>query len=51
MSAFVSTDAKSQRGYVPTTALAKSVDFDEDTDAHSTYLLRNGLVNISRNGK
>lgn len=30
MSTFVSNDAKSQRGYVPTTALAKSVDFDED---------------------
>jgi hypothetical protein len=30
MSTLVSTDAKSQRAYVPTTALAKSVDFDED---------------------
>jgi hypothetical protein len=30
MSTFVNTDAKSQRAYVPTTALAKSVDFDED---------------------
>ena len=30
MSTFVSTDAKSQRAFVPTTALAKSVDFDED---------------------
>jgi hypothetical protein len=30
MSTFVSNDAKSQRGYVPTTALAKSLDFDED---------------------
>lgn len=30
MSTFVSTDAKSQRGYVPTTALAKSVRFDDD---------------------
>lgn len=30
MSTFVSSDAKSQRAYVPTTALAKSVDFDED---------------------
>ena len=30
MSTFVSTDARSQRAYVPTTALAKSVDFDED---------------------
>ena len=29
MSTLVSTDAKSQRAYVPTTALAKSVDFDE----------------------
>ncbi len=30
MSTFVSSDAKSQRAHVPTTALAKSVDFDED---------------------
>lgn len=30
MSTFVSNDAKSQRAFVPTTALAKSVDFDED---------------------
>jgi hypothetical protein len=30
MSTFVSDDAKSQRAYVPTSALAKSVDFDED---------------------
>ena len=30
MSTLVSTDAKSQRAYVPTTALAKSVDFDEE---------------------
>ncbi|HKB68025.1 MAG TPA: DUF2442 domain-containing protein [Pyrinomonadaceae bacterium] len=30
MSTFLSSDAKSQRAYVPTTALAKSVDFDED---------------------
>jgi hypothetical protein len=30
MSTFANTDAKSQRAYVPTTALAKSVDFDED---------------------
>ena len=30
MSTFVSGDAKSQRAYVPTTALAKSVGFDED---------------------
>jgi hypothetical protein len=30
MSISVSNDAKSQRAYVPTTALAKSVDFDED---------------------
>ena len=30
MSTFVSSDAKSQRAYVPKTALAKSVDFDED---------------------
>jgi uncharacterized protein DUF2442 len=30
MSTFVSNDAKSQRAHVPTTALAKSVDFDED---------------------
>ena len=30
MSTFVGSDAKSQRAYVPTTALAKSVDFDED---------------------
>jgi hypothetical protein len=30
MSTFVSTDATSQRGYVPTTALAKSVSFDDD---------------------
>jgi hypothetical protein len=30
MSTFVSSDAKSQRAYVPTTALAQSVDFDED---------------------
>jgi hypothetical protein len=30
MRTFVSSDAKAQRAYVPTTALAKSVDFDED---------------------
>ena len=30
MSTLVSTDAKSQRSYVPTTALAKSVNFDEE---------------------
>src|ERR1700704_2823285 len=30
MSTLVGTDAKSQRAYVPTTALAKSVDFDEE---------------------
>jgi hypothetical protein len=30
MSTFVNSDAKSQRAYVPTSALAKSVDFDED---------------------
>ena len=30
MSTFVTSDAKSQRAYVPKTALAKSVDFDED---------------------
>jgi hypothetical protein len=30
MSPFVSSDAKSHRAYVPTTALAKSVDFDGD---------------------
>ena len=30
MSTFVSTDAKSQRAYVPTTALAKSVNCDAD---------------------
>src|SRR5258706_10993757 len=30
MSTLVSTDAKSQRAYVPTTALAKSVSFDEE---------------------
>ena len=30
MSTLVSSDAKSQRAYVPTTALAQSVDFDED---------------------
>ena len=30
MSTLVSTDAKSQRGYVPTSALAKSVSFDEE---------------------
>lgn len=30
MSTFVSTDAKSQRGYVPTTALAKAATFDDD---------------------
>ena len=30
MSTFVSSDAKSQTAYVPTTALAKSVDFDEE---------------------
>jgi hypothetical protein len=30
MVSFVNTDAKDQRGYVPTTALAKSVEFDED---------------------
>ncbi|HZE62395.1 MAG TPA: DUF2442 domain-containing protein [Pyrinomonadaceae bacterium] len=31
MSTLVGNDAKSQRAFVPTTALAKSVDFDEDT--------------------
>jgi hypothetical protein len=30
MSTLVSTDAKSQRAFVPTTALAKSVDFDDE---------------------
>lgn len=30
MSTLVGSDAKSQRAYVPTTALAQSVDFDED---------------------
>jgi hypothetical protein len=30
MSTFVNTDAKSQRAYLPNSALAKSVDFDED---------------------
>jgi len=30
MSTLGSTNAKSQRAYVPTTALAKSVDFDAD---------------------
>jgi hypothetical protein len=30
MSTLLSTDAKSQKGYVPTTALAKSVTFDEE---------------------
>jgi hypothetical protein len=30
MSTFPSTDAKSDRAHVPTTALAKSVDCDED---------------------
>ena len=30
MSTLVSSDAKSQRAFVPTTALAKSVSFDED---------------------
>ena len=30
MSTFLTTDGKSQRAYVPTTALAESVDFDED---------------------
>lgn len=30
MSTLVSTDAKSQRAYVPTTALARSVSFDEE---------------------
>ena len=30
MSTLVSTDAKSQRAYVPTAALAKSVNFDEE---------------------
>ncbi len=30
MSTLVSTDAKSQRAYVPTSALAKSVNFDEE---------------------
>jgi hypothetical protein len=30
MSTLVGSDAKSQRAHVPTTALAKSVDFDED---------------------
>jgi hypothetical protein len=31
MSTLVSSDAKSQRAYVPTTALAKSISFDEET--------------------
>jgi hypothetical protein len=30
MSTLVSTDAKSQRAFIPTTALAKSVNFDEE---------------------
>ena len=30
MSSLVSTDTKTQRAFVPTTALAKSVDFDEE---------------------
>lgn len=30
MSTLVSTDAKSQRAYVPTSALAKSVNFDDE---------------------
>ncbi len=30
MSTLVSTDAKSQRAYVPTSALAKSVSFDDE---------------------
>jgi hypothetical protein len=30
MSTLVSTDTKSQRAFVPTTALAKSVDFDDE---------------------
>jgi hypothetical protein len=30
MSTLVSTDTKSQRAYVPTTALVKSVNFDEE---------------------
>jgi hypothetical protein len=30
MSTLVSSEAKSQRAYVPTTALAKSVNFDEE---------------------
>jgi len=30
MSSLVSTDTKPQRAFVPTTALAKSVDFDEE---------------------
>jgi Protein of unknown function (DUF2442) len=30
MSTSVNTDAKSQRAYVPTTALAKSVNFDDE---------------------
>ncbi len=30
MSTLVGSDAKAQRAYVPTTALAKSVNFDED---------------------
>ena len=30
MSTLVSTDSKSKRAYVPTTALAKSVNFDEE---------------------
>lgn len=30
MSTLVNTDAKSARAYVPTTALAKSVNFDEE---------------------
>jgi len=31
MSTLVSSNAKSHRAFVPTTALAKSVDFDEET--------------------
>ena len=34
MSTLVSDDAKSQRAYVPTAALAKSVSFDEDMMMH-----------------
>ena len=30
MSTLIGSEAKAQRSYVPTTALAKSVDFDED---------------------